>query len=50
MFWRCISFDGVGTLTEIEGTMNTTQYLETLGDNVWHGIAKHFSEWWVHLS
>jgi hypothetical protein len=25
--------DGVGTLTEIEGNMNTTKYLETLGDN-----------------
>jgi hypothetical protein len=33
-FWGCITFDGVGTLTEIEGNMNTTKYLETLGDNV----------------
>jgi hypothetical protein len=32
MFWGCIIFDGVGTLTEIEGNMNTTKYLETLGD------------------
>jgi hypothetical protein len=25
-------------LTEIEGNMNTTKYLESLGDNVnWHG-------------
>jgi hypothetical protein len=23
MFWGCITFDGVGTLTEIEGNMNT---------------------------
>jgi hypothetical protein len=29
------TFDGVGTLTEIEGNMNTTKYLETLGDNIW---------------
>jgi hypothetical protein len=35
MFWGCITFDGVGTLTDIEGNMNTTKYLETLGDNVW---------------
>ena len=35
MFWGCITFDGVGTLTEIEGTMNTIKYLETLDDNVW---------------
>ena len=34
MFWGCITYDGVGTLTEIEGTMNTTQYLKTLDDNV----------------
>ena len=33
MFWGCITFDGVATctLTEIEGNMNTTKYLETLG-------------------
>lgn len=36
----CITFDGVGTLTEIEGTMNTTKYLETPSDNVWSVIAK----------
>jgi hypothetical protein len=30
MFWGCITYDGVGKLTEIEGTMNTTKYLETL--------------------
>lgn len=42
MFWGCITFDGVGTLTEIEGNMNTTKYLETLGDNVWPVIAKIF--------
>jgi hypothetical protein len=41
-FWGCITFDGVGTLTEIEGNMNTTKYLETLGDNVWPVIAKIF--------
>jgi hypothetical protein len=38
----CITFDGVGTLTEIEGNMNTTKYLETIGDNVWPVIAKIF--------
>jgi len=39
-FEGCITFDGVGTLTEIEGTMNTTKYLEILGDNVLPVIAK----------
>ena len=39
MFWGCITFDGIGKLTEIEGNMNTTKYLETLGDNVWPVIA-----------
>jgi hypothetical protein len=44
MFWGCITFDGVATctLTEIEGNMNTTKYLETLGDNVWTVITKIF--------
>jgi hypothetical protein len=40
MFWGCIIFDGVGTLTEIEGNMNTTKYLETLGDiSLFHWTA-----------
>jgi hypothetical protein len=34
--------DFFGFLTEIEGNMNTTKYLETLGDNVWPVIAKIF--------
>ena len=42
MFWGCITFDGIGKLTEIEGNMNTTKYVETLGDNVWPVIAKIF--------
>jgi hypothetical protein len=37
-----ISTVGGHTLTEIEGNMNTTKYLETLGDNVWLVIAKIF--------
>jgi hypothetical protein len=28
MLWGCITFDGVGTLTDIEGNMNTTKYLK----------------------
>ena len=43
MFWGCITFDGVGTLTEIERTMN-------LGDNIRPVIAKKNSERWVYLS
>jgi len=41
MLWGCITFDGVGTLSEIEEIMNTTKYFETLGDNVWPVIAKN---------
>lgn len=42
MFCGCITFEGVGILTDIQGTMNTDTYLETLNDHLWPLVAKHF--------
>ena len=39
----CISYYGVGTLTPVEGNMNTEKYISLLDDNVWPVIARHFS-------
>ena len=36
-------FYGVGTLTLVEGNMNTEKYISVLDDNLWPVIARHFS-------
>jgi hypothetical protein len=33
MLWGCISYYGVGTLTPVEGNMNTEKYISVLDDN-----------------
>ena len=43
MFWGCILYYGVGTLTPVEGNMNTEKYISVLDDNLWPVIARHFS-------
>lgn len=42
MFWGCITYSGVGTLTEIVGSMDTTKYIETLENHLWPVVAKVF--------
>ena len=41
--FRCISYYGVGTLTPVEGNMNTEKYISVFDDNLWPVIARHFS-------
>jgi len=43
MFWGCISYYDVGTLTPVEGNMNTEKYISVFDDNLWPVIARHFS-------
>ena len=43
MFWGCISYYGVGTLTPVEGNMNTEKHISVIDDNHWPVIARHFS-------
>lgn len=42
MFWGCVCYDGVGTLVEIDGNMNTDKYIETLDNYLWPVVARHF--------
>jgi hypothetical protein len=35
MFRGCISYYGVGTLTPVEGYMNTEKYISVLDYNLW---------------
>ncbi|CAC5368238.1 unnamed protein product [Mytilus coruscus] len=43
LFWWCISYHGVGTLTPIKGNLNSEGYINILDENVWPVIARHFS-------
>jgi len=42
MFWGCICYHGVGTLTPVTGNINTDKYISMLDDNVWPVVARHF--------
>ena len=42
MFWGCISYYGVGTLTPVVGNLNSEKYINILDDNLWPVIVQHF--------
>ena len=42
MFWGCISYYGLGTLTPVVGNLNSEKYINNLDDNIWPVIAQHF--------
>jgi hypothetical protein len=41
MFWGCLTYGAVGTLTPIEGNINSRKYIEILDGNLWPVIAKY---------
>jgi hypothetical protein len=42
MFWGCITYQGVGTFTEVEGNINSRMYINILDTYLWPVIARHF--------
>jgi hypothetical protein len=42
MVWGCLCFDGVGTLSRVNGNINAQKYKEILGNNLWSVLARHF--------
>jgi hypothetical protein len=42
MFWGCISYYGVGTLTPVVGNLNSEKYINILDDYLWPVIAQPF--------
>jgi transposase len=42
MVWGCITYEGVGTLTVVDGIINAEKYIDILEDNLWPVIARHF--------
>ena len=43
MIWGCVTYDGVGTLTPVHGTIDAEAYIKILDDNLWPVIAKNFA-------
>ena len=42
MIWRCICYDGVGTLTADEGNINSAKYIDILDKNLWPVVVWYF--------
>jgi hypothetical protein len=42
MVWGCLTYHGVDTSAKINGNMNSVTYIETLNNNLWQVVAKHF--------
>lgn len=42
MVWGCVTWEGVGTVTAVNGNINAEKYQETLDENLWPVIARHF--------
>ena len=41
MIWGCITYEGVDTLTVVDGNINTHKYIEVSDNFVWPVIARH---------
>ena len=44
MFWGCIGYHGVGSLVEVEQTLNSVRYVEVLEDNLHESIENIFGD------
>ena len=42
MIWGCICYDGVGTLTAVEGNINAATYIDILDKNLWSVVVWYF--------
>jgi len=44
VIWGCITFEGVGTLTVVDGNINGQKYIEVIDNFLWAVIARHFPD------
>lgn len=42
MIWGCVTWEGVGTVTAVNGNINAEKYQEILDENLWPAVARHF--------
>jgi hypothetical protein len=44
MIRGCLSFNGIETLTDVKGNINSQIYIDVLGNNLWPVIARYFAD------
>ena len=44
MVWGCIIFNGVGTITVVDGNVNAQKYIDILEEQLWPVVVRHFPE------
>lgn len=44
MVWACICWNGVGTITLVNGNINAERYIQIVDTNLWPVVARHFPE------
>ena len=44
MFWGCITHEGVGTFTEVDGNINSQKYINILDTHLWASDCSSFSK------
>ena len=44
MVWGCMCFNGVGTLTRVEGNINAEKYINMIDNNLWPVIVHYFPD------
>jgi hypothetical protein len=44
MIWGCITYEGVDTLTVVDGNINAQKYIEVIDKFVWPVITRHFPD------
>lgn len=43
MILGCITYEGMGTLTIVNGNINASKFIDIIENNVWPIIARHFT-------
>lgn len=43
MIFGCITYEGMGTLTIVNGNINASKFIDIIENNVWPIIARHFT-------
>lgn len=42
MIWGCVCFHGIGTLTHVDGNIDSRKYINILDEHLWPVLAQHF--------
>jgi hypothetical protein len=42
MIWGCVTFNGVGTITVVDGNVNAQKYIDIIDEHLWPVVARHY--------